>query len=211
MAIAPPDCVEQGTRTVPRYWDFEVSLVIARRTWRRFLIRKSATFAELHLAIQDAFGWQNYHLFEFRHPGDPKRVIAGIPDEDAPYTPDAKHIAVKDRIDYRFHGSTWFEYEYDFGDGWIHEVKLRDEVSVGETFKRRLLDGERAAPPEDCGGTSGYERLVEIVETGVDPWNDLVMARETIGDWHPERFDLAAARERFDRPSGEKRPRVLHS
>jgi hypothetical protein len=65
---------------VPRYLDIEVTIVLSRRVWRRFLIHKGATFYELHRAIQDAFGWLDYHLFEFRHPGNARRSVAGIPD-----------------------------------------------------------------------------------------------------------------------------------
>lgn len=189
-----------------RYFDFEVTLLVPRRTWRRFLIQKAATFADLHLAIQDAFEWRNYHLFEFRHPGKPDQVLAGIRDEDAPRTPDAKRVQIKDRLDLRFYGAMWWEYEYDFGDEWIHEVKLRDEVSLPESFKRRLLAGERAAPPEDCGGVGGYERLLSVVERGVDPWGELDVIKDWLGEWNPETFDLDALKRRFDRATGTKRP-----
>jgi len=60
-------------------------------------------------------------------------------------------------------------YEYDFGDSWECEVKFIQELTLPETFKRRLLAGERAFPHEDCGGIDGYERLVKVVKTGKDP------------------------------------------
>jgi hypothetical protein len=193
---------------MPRYFEIEVTLVLPRRIWRRFLIRKSASFAELHLAIQAAFGWQNYHLFEFRHPGTRQRVIAGLPDDEGgPPAPDAKQVRVADQTaNGLLYGATWFEYEYDFGDGWIHEVKVRDELTLPETFKRRLLDGERAAPKEDCGGDGGYERMVSVVEKGIDPWGELELAREWIGDWQPEAFDLEALRATFDQTTAAKKP-----
>ncbi len=149
---------------MPRYFHFDVTLVLSRRVWRSFLIHKQASFHELHLAIQDAFGWQNYHLFQFQHPADSRRVIAGIPDDEfGEYIPDAKRVKLVDKT---FSSSVpvWFEYEYDFGDGWRHEVKLRGDVSLPDKFKRRLLDGERAAPPEDAGGESGYDRLLTVFE-----------------------------------------------
>lgn len=217
MRVAPGPRSTHRTR-VPRYFDFEVTLVLPRRIWRRFLLHKAATFAELHTAIQDAFGWQNYHLFEFRHPGDHEKVIAGMPDVESDFEdrfiPDAKKIALKR---YFWGGGlqppSWYEYEYDFGDGWIHEVKLRGEVSLPEAFKRRLLDGERAAPPEDCGGEGGYERIVSVVEKGEDPWNELEHVRSWLGDWKPETFDLQATKASFDRvkASPRKSARPLHN
>ena len=195
---------------MPRYFDIEVTLVLPRRVWRRFLLHKAVTFAELHVAIQAAFGWQDYHLYKFRHPGDRNHVIAGLPDVDdfeGREIPDAKNMHLKDYFWGRgMSPPSWFEYEYDFGDSWIHEVKLRGEISIPETFKRRLLNGERAAPPEDCGGEGGYERMVSVVEHNIDPWDELEHIKRWIGDWDPERFDLKAAAEAFNRLD-PKRPR----
>ena len=51
---------------MPKYFDLEISLLeIEPRIWRRFLIRSGATFSHFHSAIQQAFGWQNCHLYEF--------------------------------------------------------------------------------------------------------------------------------------------------
>jgi hypothetical protein len=200
---------------MPRYFDLEVTLVLPRRIWRRFLLHKAATFAELHAAIQAAFGWQDYHLYEFRHPGDRNRVFAGLPGvsdlEEDRTIPDAKKVHLKERFwGYGMVPPSWFEYAYDFGDGWIHEVKLRGEVSIPETFKRRLLNGERAAPLEDCGGEGGYERLVSVFEHGIDPWDELDLIKSWMGDWAPERFDLEAAAAAFNRPApGQSRKAAL--
>jgi hypothetical protein len=53
--------------------------------WRRFQIRaKGATFWSLHCAIQDAFGWLDYHLPEFRNAIGDADVRIGISDDDVP-------------------------------------------------------------------------------------------------------------------------------
>ncbi len=211
-ALPTPGKIGDG-RDVPRYFEFEVTIVLPRRVWRRFLLFKAATFYDLHRAIQDSFGWWDYHLFDFHHPGDPQRVIAGMPDvDDEREVPDAKKVLLKDH----FRGGRalmppqWCEYLYDFGDHWIHEVKLRCELSLPETFKRRLLDGERAAPHEDCGGVGGYERMVAVVETGQDPEDEPVEEiLHWLDGWKPERFDLDLVRTEFDRPRSKptaKRP-----
>ena len=71
---------------MPRYFDFEVSLLEPRpKIWRRFFLStKSTTFHDLHEAIQIACGWEERHLFEFTQPGSGARKlpIAGIPDEE---------------------------------------------------------------------------------------------------------------------------------
>ena len=187
---------------MPRYFEFDIILQeIQPRVWRRLLVRTTATFTQLHKAIQDSFGWQEYHLWEFRLPTFVGHPIAGLPggeEYDRP-TPDARQV----KLSSYFTGKRvveWCEYEYDFGDDWTHDVKLIAVRSDKESFKRQLLDGERAAPPEDCGGTPGYERMVHFVETGEDihqePPGELAA---WLGSWRPDGFDLAKAKAEFDR------------
>jgi hypothetical protein len=185
---------------MPDYYEFEVSLRnVKPRIWRRFLIRKTATFHDLHMSIQEACGWWNSHLFEFRAWGPENEGIAGIPDDekDEP-APDAKKVklaAFYDESD-----ADRCLYEYDFGDSWEHEVKLRKRVTLPESFKRRLLDGRRAFPPEDCGGVWGYQRCVKILDgSAAEAEEEVVELKEWLCDWTPEAFDLAATKRSFDR------------
>ena len=189
---------------MPRYLEFAVTLQeIQPQIWRRFLLRTTSSFAHLHMAIQESFGWQNYHLWEFRMPTFEGRPIAGVPaDGDEDYgrpTPDGRRVKL---LDY-FSGkrvTEWCEYVYDFGDDWVHDVKLVRVVSDKEAFKRRLLGGERSGPPEDCGATPGYQRMVHFLDTGEDPYDDPgVDLRAWLGDWRPDAFDLDATRATFDR------------
>lgn len=64
----------------------------------------------------------------------------------------------------------------------------------------QLVAGERACPPEDCGGVFGYERLVDFLATGTDPdGEDAEVLAEWIGDWRPDDFDLKESQEDFNR------------
>jgi hypothetical protein len=121
---------------MPQSYDFEVTLRGARpRVWRRFLLSTSATFFDLHVALQRACGWQDSHLFEF-HSEKPARRIAGVPGDweaDGPEVPDARDVRL----------SSWFGegrksvvYEYDFGDCWVHDIQLRGVVDHDEKHKR---------------------------------------------------------------------------
>jgi hypothetical protein len=188
---------------MPRYLEFDVSLQeIQPRVWRRLLVRTTFTFARLNTAIQESFGWTNSHLWEFRMPTYRGRPIAGLvtgeEEADRP-VPDARHVKLSEY----FNGkrvTEWCEFVYDFGDNWVHDLKLIRVVSDKESFKRRLLDGERACPPEDCGGVPGYQRMVEFVRTGKDIYeDDAVSLAEWLGDWDPGRFDLEQERKSFDR------------
>jgi hypothetical protein len=174
------------------YYVIEVSLKgITPRVWRRFMITTDATFVDLHEAIQDACGWQNCHLFQFKDSKD--RVLAELPgDEDDETGPDAMIT----RIDKTFGSKKGkvVQYLYDLGDFWDHEVKcIAVDLKWPETFGRRLLAGQRAFPPEDSGGLGGYEDCVEIA-TGKrkDPER-----LEWLEEWHPEKFDFKESERLF--------------
>lgn len=183
---------------MPNYLDIEVSLDhVEPRIWRRFLLREGATFLDLHHAIQDACGWENAHLFAFRR-GD-RSAVAGVPtDFDlgfGPPDPDAAKVGAAEYL--RRHWTV--AYEYDFGDSWEHTVELKAVPTLDERFTRRIVDGARAFPPEDCGGLPGYEDVVVVAAGGEAPYRDTDELREWLGDWDPEHFDLAAVRRAFDR------------
>lgn len=179
------------------YYRIEVRLLHADHApWRQFLIKKDATFASLHDAIQDACGWTKSHLFLFSEveTGPP---IATIPDKEfGADEPDARKVKISDYLTRT--GS--FLYLYDFGDGWWHEVEVLDVVSVPQKFRRQLLSGERAFPPEDCGGIPGYENCAAIaLGEPTDDVDDADELRGWLGGWHPDQFDLAAVKSQFDR------------
>jgi len=93
--------------------------------WRRIQVPETYTFWDLHVAIQDAMGWEDAHLheFEMRHPFEGEKVRIGIPDND--------HISFVEIIPERKEKiADWFsmdnivaEYTYDFGDNWKHRKK----------------------------------------------------------------------------------------
>ncbi len=188
---------------MPDYFDLDVSL---RGTeppvWRRFLLQHDATFADLHEAIQDAMGWQNYHLWQFQDPGAAGHVVTGPVEAfeglDTP-PPAASTLKVS-----AFFGAPGGRsaclYLYDFGDQWEHDVRLRGIVTAAESFERRLSDGARACPPEDCGGPPGYADAVRLIRRGrrarTEDEEDLL---ETFRDWQPDAFLLPRAQAAFNR------------
>jgi hypothetical protein len=180
------------------FFSFKVRLLdVEPPIWRRFLIRKTATFMDLHEAIQDACRWGNYHLFAF-HETENGPVIAGIPD-DSYGVPDPDATEVKLSSYFRKGGPTACYYQYDFGDDWWHEVVLEKTVNRQDGFSRQLVDGARAFPPEDCGGTPGYEDCVAVRRGEKPEYQDRDELLEWHEDWSPEEFDLAAAKATFDR------------
>jgi hypothetical protein len=195
---------------MPDYFEFEVELTrVKPRMWRRLLMPKSATFLDLHEAIQDACGWLDCHLFNFYVKRPYGESLAGSPDDggmseheipDASRTKLASYFGT-DKVKKKTCG-----YIYDFGDDWQHKITLKKIVKLEDDLPRVLLAGARAFPPEDCGGTWGYESCVEIA-TGVavaDPGDtyaeeEIESRREWLGDWNPEKFDLEAVKEEFEK------------
>lgn len=57
-----------------------------------------------------------------------------------------------------------FVYTYDMGDSWQHKVLVEKVGADSSEAKGAIcLSGERACPPEDCGGVNGYYSTLEIL------------------------------------------------
>ena len=53
-----------------------------------------------------------------------------------------------------------FLYEYDFTDGWQHDVRIEQILPlVSGRHYPACIGGRRAAPPEDCGGPWAFLEL----------------------------------------------------
>ena len=69
-----------------RIYQFKIKLQgITPTIWRRIQVPETYSFWDLHVAIQDAMGWLDYHLHLFRVHRDhvPVPIEIGIPDEYA--------------------------------------------------------------------------------------------------------------------------------
>ncbi len=142
---------------------FRIELIDAPQPiWRSIQVPGKYTFWDLHVAIQDAMGWEDRHLHEFevKAPDESKRSFS-MPDEDGfsdrPILTSWEH----DVMDFMATGSL-AEYTYDFGDNWHHAIVLeRVGRSAPGVKYPACLDGAGACPPEDCGGIHGYRDLLK--------------------------------------------------
>jgi hypothetical protein len=156
--------------------------------WRRLVLPARWNLEQLHLGIQAAFNWWNYHLYEFRI-GGLRYGDIDILTEDAidgdPRVFDFREVRLLD-----FEQGSVFKYLYDFGDNWRHSVVLEKFVALEATPKHGIcVEGARARPPEDVGGVPGYERFLEIMSDKTDPeYADT--KRWCGGHFNPEWFDL---------------------
>ena len=134
-------------------------------------------------------GWQDYHLHEFliRNPFGRGRNRIGIPNEDFPDelpTLPGWKIPITSYFTLEHSRAT---YLYDFGDGWEHTIVLEAIHPRKQEVKYPCcVGGRRACPPEDCGGSMGYEELVEACG---DPKHERY---QEYFDWLGQQFDPEA-------------------
>jgi hypothetical protein len=179
---------------------FKITLLDTDPTiWRRIQIAENCTFWDLHVAIQDAMGWLDYHLHEFRlkDPQSKKNIGIGIPsDEDMDgYRPLASwKINV---ADYLISNKT-IRYIYDFGDSWEHTVLFEGKFTQEEGVKYPLcIDGAQACPPEDVGGIPGFYEFLEAIKDKKHPEHENYM--EWVGGkYDPNKFN--AKKVKFSSP-----------
>ena len=124
--------------------------------WRRVLVPADLTLGDLHEVIQQAMGWDDYHMHVFRMGGKEY----GSPDPGLGLASDRNVFLSQlltgpgDRL----------RYTYDFGDDWEHDIVLEEtRTPVPEETYPSCVTGKGACPPEDCGGAWGYAGLKEIL------------------------------------------------
>ena len=152
--------------------------------WRRFAVAATVTLPRLHGILQEVMGWQDCHLHQFFF-GD---ECYGPTDPDWPS--DMVEERGKRLSTLLARSGDGFTYEYDFGDGWRHRVEAVGDVDAATLDQLPVcLDGARACPPEDCGGTWGYEEFLDAIG---DPAHE---EHEGLLEWVGGGFDAEA----FDR------------
>jgi hypothetical protein len=156
--------------------------------WRRLQVRGDTKLGKLHQILQITMGWWDEHLHAF----DAGGVAYGEPDPDFPSDLRQERNVRLDKIAQE--GDT-FRYDYDFGDSWVHEIKVEKVLDPEPgTHHPRCLAGKRACPPEDCGGVPGYERMMAVIANPKDEEHEEIL--EWLGDeFDTEAFDLDAVNE----------------
>jgi len=193
-----PDKSKKGKTKKPKadpkaLYQFKITLLeIHPPIWRRIQV-KDCTLDKLHEHIQTAMGWTNSHLNQFKIGeqlyGDPLLME----DNFVEFGYQDSTTTMLSEIIPRSSKPLRFLYEYDFGDGWEHEVLFEGCPKIDEGGQYPVcLEGKRACPPEDVGGIGGYE---EFLKTIADPDHEehKDMLRWAGGWFDPEAFDVTAA------------------
>lgn len=167
--------------------------------WRDILVHDDITFEELHHIIQMAMGWEVYHMHQFIVGNRRNGTYIGISEEELGFDTgidqlDHSKVPISQYLK-KMKDKCW--YEYDFGDGWEHEINLVEVVDLSkEQPVPFVLKGKGACPPEDCGGPWGYEELKETIKNPkAENYEEMI---EWVGDdFDPNHFNLEEANNRL--------------
>ena len=152
------------------------------------MVPASLTLAQLHDVLQAAMGWQDCHMHEFSggdrrigtpNPEDRLMGMAAVENERT-----VRLSSVLGRVGAKA------VYTYDFGDSWEHSIVLEKRLPADPNTPYPVCtDGQRACPPEDCGGIPGFYGLLDALS---DPDHEQhEEMREWIGDdYAPQTFSV---------------------
>lgn len=144
---------------------YQIKITLARSKppiWRRVIVPANINLEQLSDVILTVMGWAGGHLHGFEIGGEPYDGL--FPDGSEP--------------DEKFGRPAWkstlcqevpaakmkFRYEYDFGDGWTHEVLVEKIIPATEQpVMFTCTGGKGRCPPEDCGGLWGYYNMLKTL------------------------------------------------
>jgi hypothetical protein len=178
-----------GAKKAPGGKVYALRLTVAAiqpRIWRRLLVRDTMWLSRLHEAIQVVFDWYDYqaHVFftgEKRY-GSPVDHAGTVIEDDRDVTVANLHLDEHSQL----------TYDYLFGEGWHVDIRVEKAVAAKKrTACPRCVAGERAGPPEDCGGIEAYKDMLYCLKHSA---TDLGREwREWLGPgYDPEKCDLVA-------------------
>ncbi len=152
--------------------------------WRRILVPSSISLNRFHEILQIIMGWSDYHLHQFtigaREFGEPSEDDEAFGIE---IFNDKKFYLNKLVLVENFK----FDYWYDFGDNWHHDVVVEKILQKEDSKSYPIcIAGKKACPPEDVGGTGGYEKLLHAIKHPDNPEDEW---EKELLEWVDENFD----------------------
>nr|WP_255356280.1 plasmid pRiA4b ORF-3 family protein [Thermoanaerobacter sp. YS13] len=135
--------------------------------WRRLIVPLNTTFTQFHKVLQAAFGWLDYHLYEFFIYGDEMQDISFINHPSynkARYKPVVNLVGDEEAFDYPNDDGIEMRlekgiklseyipqckrllYVYDFGDNWRHYIEVERVIEDYDKNYAICVDGEGNAP-----------------------------------------------------------------
>ncbi len=146
--------------------------------WRRMVVDSYIRLDALAGLLEAAMGWYGGHLHQFETTG----ARYGEPDPEwGDDMIDERKARLADALP---NVKSKLRWDYDFGDGWEHDVVVEaiGPPPAGVSYPL-CVAGKRACPPEDCGGVWGYGDLLEAL---ADPSHE---DHADLTEWAPSGFD----------------------
>ena len=186
-------------KPVMHVWKYRLRIVldtIKPPIWREIEVPSSITLTSIASIILLSMGWAEEHLHQFIMRNGRQSTFYATSIHEImesrmqPETKDGRQYCIADLLKQKGDSVT---FEYDYGDCWLHTVTLLAVNEYGDEKKEvSLLGGERACPPNDCGGVPGYQRLCMLMEKPASP--DALSEMEWLGfRYDPELFPLKEA------------------
>ncbi len=126
--------------------------------WRRIQLESSRSLADLHKVLQIVMGWTDSHMHQFDVGG------AYFANRSFDLGSDIGDAAKQSLHMIAEHYES-FGYEYDFGDGWQHDIVVEKVLEPESNAVYPICTaGKRACPPEDCGGPWGYGDILKALK-----------------------------------------------
>jgi hypothetical protein len=154
---------------------------IEPQIWRRLKVPGSYSLAELHHVLQVAIGWENCHLHQF--------TVGGV--EYTELDPE-EALEAKDEREFKMSSlartGRKFTYEYDFGDGWVHDIVVEAVDRESDDDHATCVAGKRAGPLEDSHGPHGHMNLCKALKN--PRRRDHEEMKDWAGDYDPAAFDV---------------------
>ena len=182
--------------------------------WRELMVPLNITFKQLHKVLQAAFDWKDYHLHEFyiydkKVSADDlsffdypyledsfKPIVNLVCSEEAFYYENEIPMEMESGIKLSTYLPATVIYNYDFGDDWQHIIEVDEIIEDYDKNYPVCLDGEGKTPPEDVGGTGGYESFLEIMDDQDHPDHEQ-MKQWVQGQGYSE-FDVEEINQRLE-------------
>ncbi len=139
------------------------------KVWRELKVPSNISLDLLAHILIEAMGWQNEHMHQFKTKDRIQYKDTAGMREAKKYECFGFQREHRDANDYSLNSvmekGVRIKFEYDFGDGWEHDVWVKGirEYKPDEEPEAKLVKGEGACPPEDCGGVWGYARLLDLM------------------------------------------------